>query len=165
MRAVYREYGRLVYSVSKSVIGSAELAEEITQQTFLKAWRAAATVDPGRDLAPWLVTIARRTAIDMYRQESRQKAGNLDDVSVSHPALVVQPPSVDQTWESWQVRQALEELPDDERELMRLQHTEGLSQSQVAERLGVPLGTVKSRTHRAHRRLAARLGYLREGFD
>jgi RNA polymerase sigma-70 factor, ECF subfamily len=165
VRAVYRAYGRLVFAVARSAIGSAELAEEITQQTFLKAWKAASTIEPGRDLAPWLVTIARRTAIDLYRVESRQVAGNIDDVPAGHRALVEQPPSVERTWEAWQVRQAVDELPDEERELMRLQHVEGLTQSQVAERLGVPIGTVKSRTFRAHKRLAAKLGHLREGFD
>ena len=88
VRAVYREYGRLVFAVCRNQLGSQQLAEEAAQQTFLKAWRSASTVEPGRDLAPWLATIARRTAIDVHRQESREKSSNLDDVPVAHPALV-----------------------------------------------------------------------------
>src|SRR6478609_10085186 len=88
VRAVYREYGRLVYAVCRNQLGSPQLAEEAAQQTFLKAWRSASTVDPGRDLAPWLATIARRTAIDVHRQESRQVSSDIDDVPVAHPSLV-----------------------------------------------------------------------------
>jgi RNA polymerase sigma-70 factor (ECF subfamily) len=165
VRAVYREYGRLVYAVCRNQLGSAQLAEEAAQQTFLKAWKSAGTVEPGRDLAPWLATIARRTAIDVYRQELREKTSAIDDVSVSHPAMVQQPVAIEQTYDVWQVRQALDELPEDERAIVQLQHLEGLTQTAVAQRLNLPVGTVKSRSYRAHRKLAGRLGHLREGFD
>ena len=165
VRAVYREYGRLVYAVCRNQLGSPQLAEEAAQQTFLKAWRSASTVEPGRDLAPWLATIARRTAIDVYRQESREKSSALDDVPVAHPALVQDAVAIERTYYVWQVRQAMDELPDDERSIVQLQHLEGLTQTAVAERLNLPVGTVRSRSYRAHKKLAARLGHLREGFD
>ena len=165
VRAVYREYGRLVYAVCRNQLGSPQLAEEAAQQTFLKAWRSASTVEAGRDLAPWLATIARRTAIDVHRQESREKSSNLDDVPVAHPALVQAGVAIEHTYDVWQVRQALDELPDDERAIVQLQHLEGLTQTAVAQRLNLPVGTVKSRSYRAHKKLAARLGHLREGFD
>ena len=72
------------------------------------------------------------------------------------------PESAEAAYEAWEVRRALDDLPAEEREVVRLQHLEGLSQSEVAQRLGVPVGTVKSRSFRAHRHLAARLGHLRE---
>lgn len=165
VRAVYREYGRLVYAVARNLLGSAHLAEEATQLTFLKAWRSAESVQPGRDLAPWLATIARRTAIDVHRQESRQSSSTIDDLPSGHPSIVQQPVEIEQTYDAWQVRQALDELPADERVIVQLQHLEGLPHSAIAKQLGLPIGTVKSRSHRAHRRLAARLGHLREGFD
>jgi len=165
VRAVYREYGRLVYAVARNLLGSPQLAEEATQQTFLKAWRSAASLDPGRDPAPWLATIARRTAIDIHRQESRETASNLEDVPVAHPAIVQQPIAIERTYDAWQVRQALDELPEDERVVVQLQHLEGLTQVAVAERLNLPVGTVKSRSYRAHKKLAGRLGHLREGLD
>lgn len=165
VRAVYREYGRLVYAVCRNQLKSPQLAEDAAQQTFLKAWRAAGTIDPGRDLAPWLATIARRTAIDVYRQESRETTSALDDVSPNHPTMVTQPVSIERTYDVWQVRQALDELPDDERIIVQLQHLEGLTHAAIADRLRLPVGTVKSRSHRAHKKLAGRLGHLREGFD
>ena len=65
-------------------------------------------------------------------------------------------------YETWEVRQAVQDLPADEQEVVRLQHFEGLTHGQIAERLGVAVGTIKSRSFRAHRRLAAALGHLRE---
>jgi RNA polymerase sigma-70 factor (ECF subfamily) len=86
----------------------------------------------------------------------------LHEVAVDDPAIVQLPAGVDRAYDVWAVREAIDELPPDEREVVRLQHVEELTQSEVAERLGVPVGTVKSRSFRAHRRLAARLGHLRE---
>lgn len=162
VRAVYRAYGRLVFTVALRSLGSRDLAEEATQQTFVKAWRAAASYDPGRDLGPWLATIAKRVAIDIYRRESRRVTTALDDVPTSDPTLVELPPDIDTSYDAWAVRAAIDELPDQERDVVRLMHLEQLTQPEVAERLGLPVGTVKSRSHRAHRRLAARLGHLRE---
>ena len=136
VRAVYREYGRLVYAVCRNQLGNPQLAEEAAQQTFLKAWRSARTVDPGRDLAPWLATIARRTAIDVHRQESRQTSSDIDDVPASHPALVQEPVAIERTYDAWQVRQALDELPADERRVVQLQHLEGLTQTAVGAATG-----------------------------
>jgi RNA polymerase sigma-70 factor (ECF subfamily) len=162
VRAVYREFGRLVFAVAYRALGSRELAEEATQDTFAKAWRAAATFDADRDLGPWLATIARRAAVDLHRRESVRAAGRLDSVAPDHPSVVHLPPGIEQAYDVWAVRQAIEALPADEREVVRLQHLEELSQAEVADRLGVPVGTVKSRSFRAHRRLAAGLGHLRE---
>ncbi len=165
VRAIYREFGRLVYAVCRNQLSSPQLAEEAAQQTFLKAWRSAGTVDPGRDLAPWLATIARRTAIDVHRHEFRETTSALEDVPLAHPALVEQPVAIERTYDAWQVRQALDQLPEEERVIVQLLHLEGMTQTAVAERLNLALGTVKSRSYRAHKKLAALLGHLREGFD
>jgi RNA polymerase sigma factor (sigma-70 family) len=162
VRAVYREYGRLVYAVAYKVLGDRSLAEDATQQAFVQAWKAAASYDPSRDLGPWLATIARRAAIDVHRRESRRSAQPLEDVAPAHPAVVTLPPSAEQAYDVWEVRRAIEELPDDERQVVRLQHLDGLTHAEVATRLDVPVGTVKSRSFRAHKRLAGRLGYLRD---
>lgn len=163
VRAVYREYGRLVYAVCRNQLGNPQLAEDATQQTFLKAWRAARTVDPGRDLAPWLATIARRTAIDIHRREARRPTARLDDVAPADPNVVELPVGVERSFEVAEVRAAIDSLPPEEREIVRLQHLEELTHVEVADRLGVPIGTVKSRSFRAHKRLATMLGHLREG--
>lgn len=162
VRAIYREYGGLVFSVAYRALGDRALAEDATQQTFLQAWRAAATFDPARDIAPWLATIARRVAIDVHRRERRREHDHLDDVSPLESALVTTPPDVERAFEGWEVRRAIDELPPDEREIVELQHLHGLTHAEIAARTEVPVGTVKSRSFRAHRRLAARLGHLRE---
>jgi len=161
VRTVYRAYGRLVFAVAYKVLGDRGLAEEATQQAFLQAWRAAASFEPSKELGPWLATIARRAAIDVHRREARHAHIPLEDADPAAPDLVSLPPSVDRIYDTWQVRQALSELSPDEANLVRLQHMEGLTQSQIAERLNIPVGTVKSRSFRAHRRLAGLLGHLR----
>ncbi len=161
VRAVYREYGGLVFAVAMRVLGQRQLAEEAAQQAFVQAWRAAAGFDGDRPLGPWLATITRRVAIDIHRREARRAVTAIDDVPAGHGALVTLPPSADAIHEAWAVREAVDDLPPDEHEVVRLQHLEGFSHSEIAERLGVPVGTVKSRSFRAHKRLAARLGHLR----
>ena len=71
--------------------------------------------------------------------------------------------SLEATWEAWQVRLALEQLPDDERQVVRLSWFDGLAHPEIADKLGVPVGTVKSRSYRAHRRLADLLAHVRDG--
>ena len=162
VRVVYRSYGPAVFTIANRMLGDRGLAEEATQQTFVQAWKAAGRFDAGRELGPGLATIARRVAIDLYRRESRRSAAPLEAVAPDDPAIVTLPPGVDEVSDAWEVRRAIDALPPDEREVVRLQHLEGRSHTDIAERLGVPLGTVKSRSHRAHQRLAAALAHLRD---
>jgi RNA polymerase sigma factor (sigma-70 family) len=162
VRVVYRAYGSLVYAVALRVLGDRGLCEEATQQTFLRAWRAAGDFDTTRELGPWLAMIARRVAIDLYRRESIRVAGPLDGVAPDDPALHVQS-ETDALLDVWEVRRAVAALPADQRDVIRLQHFEGLSHEEIADRLGTPVGTVKSRSFRAHQRLALELGHLRPG--
>jgi RNA polymerase sigma factor (sigma-70 family) len=159
---MYREYGRLVYTVALRALGRVDLAEEATQQTFVQAWQAADRIDIDRDPAPWLATIAKRVAIDIYRREARRPAAALDDVAPDDDALVTLPPQLDTLDAVWRVRQAIETLPGDEAMIVRMQHLEGLTHNEIAEKLDIPLGTVKSRSHRAHQKLATLLGHLRD---
>lgn len=165
VRLVYREYGQLVYAVAHHVLGRHELAEEATQQTFVRAWQAADRVHIDRDLAPWLATIAKRVAIDIYRREARRPAQpSADIVSMSDhgQALMMQSADSDSFDAVWRVRKAIDELSVEEASVVRLQHLDGLTHIEIAEKLGIPLGTVKSRSHRAHQRLAGLLGSLRK---
>lgn len=162
MREIYRSHGRLVYAVAYRVLGDRGLAEEATQQAFVKAWRAAQSFDERRELGPWLAAIARRVAIDVYRREASRSADPLESVAPGHPALVSAPQSAEAVYDVWEVREAVAQLPADEQEVVRLQHLDGFTHTQIAERLGVAVGTVKSRSFRAHKRLAAQLGHLRE---
>jgi RNA polymerase sigma-70 factor (ECF subfamily) len=159
---VYDRYSRGVWSVAMSVLRDRALAEDATQEVFLRAWRASATFDPRRELAPWLFTIARRTAVDLLRSETRPTQGG--HVAEEDGAVVAMP-GIEHAYETWQVRLALDELPEDERTVVRLSHFEQMTHREIADALAVPLGTVKSRSHRAHRRLAERLAHLMSGGD
>ncbi len=163
VREAYSAYRGLVCGIAYSILADRGLSEEATQQTFVKAWRAAGSVDQGRDLGPWLATIARRVSIDIYRRERRERATNsLEAVPADHPALVSPPIIAEDMYEVWEVRRAVSLLPCVEREVVRAHHFEGLTHEEIAARLGVPVGTVKSRSFRAHRRLASALGHLRQ---
>ncbi len=162
VRAVYHAYGRQVFMVAQRVLGNRSLAEEATQQCFVQAWRASATFEPGREFAPWLATIARRVAIDIHRREARRPTSQLDDASELHAALISMQPSADEISDAWAVRAAIDALPSAEREIVRLQHLGQLTHPEIAQQLQIPLGTVKSRSYRAHRMLAAMLGHLRD---
>jgi RNA polymerase sigma-70 factor (ECF subfamily) len=159
IRVIYQSYGRLVHAAAYKVLGDATLADDATQQTFLQAWRAAGSYDPSRALGAWLASIARRAAIDVYRRERRHRG--VEPIDSSDPALVTMPPSVEQLYDVWEVRRALAKLPDQDRELIRLQHYGELTHTEIASELELPLGTVKSRSFRAHKRLAGLLGHLR----
>jgi RNA polymerase sigma-70 factor (ECF subfamily) len=155
VRAIYERYAGPILTVAMGTLAKRELADEAVQTTMLKAWRAAGSFDPTRELAPWLYAIARRVSIDIYRRERRAATHELSDDQVA-----VVPLSFERTWEAWEVRSALAELPLDEREVVRLSHFVGMTHSEIAKHLGVPIGTVKSRSNRAHRRLAALLAHV-----
>lgn len=157
VRELYEKYGRAVFTVAFRALNDRGLAEEAVQQTFLQAWRAAGRFDPDREAGPWLYAIARRVAVDIFRRERRHESIERDE-----PEVAVLPPSFEGVWEAWQVRSALEKVPDEEREILRATHYLGLTHEETAARLGIPVGTVKSRSHRAHRRMAGLLGHLRE---
>ena len=101
-------------------------------------------------------------SIDIYRREAHRAVRPLDAVPEDDPALVSPAIAVEDAYDVWEVRRAVSLLPADEREVVRAQHFEGLTHDQIAARLGIPLGTVKSRSFRAHRRLASELGHLRQ---
>lgn len=157
LAVLYRRYAGAVFALARRSLGERGLAEEVVQLTFLKAWRAAERLDVERPLAPWISTIARRVAIDVHRRERHHPRPGVEDND-----LVALPPSFERSWEAFEVRRALDRLPAADRELLRLTHYEGLTHPEAAERLGIPIGTVKSRSHAAYRRLARLLDHLAE---
>jgi RNA polymerase sigma-70 factor, ECF subfamily len=157
IREIYRRYGGAVFGIAMKILRDRGHAEEAAQQTFLKAWQAADRIDPNRDIGPWLYTIARRVAIDVYRRERRHTAVELDDREIA-----ILPPSIEGAWEEWQVRLAVDALPPDERDVLEHTYFLGYTQEETARRLDVPVGTVKSRSYRAHRKLAESLDHLQE---
>lgn len=157
---MYAMYSGPMFVTALSLVGDREMAAEAVQQAFVQAWRASSSFDISRELQPWLYAITRRTAIDVYRR-NRRHAGMLQlDVALDAPTSTDMSPTFEQAWQAWQVRQALDQLPEEERDVLRLAYFESLTQSEISRQLNVPLGTVKSRTARAQRKLAQSLAHL-----
>jgi RNA polymerase sigma-70 factor (ECF subfamily) len=161
VRAVYRRYAGSMLVLARSRLADPEQAHDAVQQALLQAWRAAASYDPSRPLATWLYSITRRVCVDLYRRDRRRpvltETGDAPDGAVDDVA----PDGVERSWAAHEVRAAVDGLRPEERDIIRLAYFDGLSLPEVAERLGLPLGTVKSRSFRAYRRLGEQLGHLR----
>lgn len=157
VRDLYLRYGRPIFTVALRSLGDRSLAEEAVQLTFLKAWRSSSRFELGRDPAPWLYAIARRAAVDVYRRERRHREHREEESE-----MAVLPPSFESLWEVWEVRSALDELPKEERAVIEATFYRQLTHSEAAQELGIPIGTVKSRSHRAFQRLAGVLSHLGE---
>jgi RNA polymerase sigma-70 factor (ECF subfamily) len=156
--AFYDRLGRVVYGLVLRVVRNAEVAEEATQEAFLAVWRTADEYRASRGSArAWLLTIAHRRAVDRVRYEQRRVAGNepLDETTQAQIREII-PSAEDEAWvvfERERLIRALAQIPDAERELIELAYFDGYTQSELAERLGLPLGTVKRRTFTGLRRL------------
>ncbi len=152
---IYHRYVGAVTTVARSFLWSDDLVADAVQQTFVNAWSARAEFDPSRAIAPWMYSIARRVSIDIVRHERRRQGPEPGEVE-----LAVLPADLSQVWETFQVRAALDGLPVEERTVLRLHYYEGRTHAEIAELLRIPVGTVKSRSHRAHGRLAVALEHL-----
>src|SRR5205807_9893293 len=124
-------------------LGDRGRAEDALQETFTAVWRAAKTYKPERGpAAPWLFAVARNSISDRGRARREPPAEAPDE-----PSLEAGPAEqAEQSWLPWRVHSALETLPGQERELIELAYWSGLSQSEIANLIGIPLGTVKTRT-------------------
>ena len=143
---LYDRVGRIAYGVALRVLRDERLAEDAVQEAFLQVWRSAATFRAERAKAStWVLTLVHRRAVDLVRREERRRAEPLTDDSV----LGAAPEATDEAawlrFERERVRAALAQLPDVQREAIELAYYGGFSQSELAEKLGVPLGTIKSR--------------------
>jgi RNA polymerase sigma-70 factor (ECF subfamily) len=168
--AAYDRHSALVYGAVVRFVGDREAAAEVVQDAFMALWRRAHQFDAASgSLAGWLLGIARHRAIDRFRAESRRPTAAAvslsDSFANSEPAFFESPaaPSIDPTdvaelrWRQSVVRTLVADLPDSERDVLLLAYGRGLSQAEIAERTGTPLGTVKSRTRRALAHLRIRL--------
>jgi RNA polymerase sigma-70 factor (ECF subfamily) len=152
---LYQRYARPVFGLALRRLGDRGRAEDAVQETFASIWRSAGTYRPDRGPgAPWLYAVARNAIVDRARNRTEIPADIPEEPS--HEAGPAE--QTEQGWVSWRVHRALEELNEREREVVSLAYWSGLSQSEVAEYLGIPLGTVKTRTRAALARLAEILG-------
>lgn len=155
LQAAYDQLGSLVFTFCVQALGDREAAADCTQETFVSAWRSRERFDPARGtLAAWLVGIARYRVLDAYRVRARTPAPRSDALDVV--AEVVAPPD-DQLAERLLVAHALSTLEDRARGVVELAFYSDLTHTQIAERTGLPLGTVKSDLRRGLQRLRAHL--------
>jgi RNA polymerase sigma-70 factor (ECF subfamily) len=152
--AVYARFRGPVFGIALHVLADRGLAEEASQMAFVGVWRSRGRFDPSRALSAWVFTIARKAAIDIYRRERRTP------ITAEQPEIAVEGLSVERMWQTWEIRRAVEALPTDEATVVRLAHYFQMTHSEIAAHLGLPIGTVKSRSFRAHRRLAEALSHL-----
>ena len=137
------------------------LAEELTQEVMLTVWRRAATYDRSKaSAATWIYTIARNLHIDHFRKESRAQKLDESDPQLLPDAVPDADELVSRSQEADAVSAALAGLPADQMDVLSLAFREGLSHSEIAERLDLPLGTVKSRVRLAMTKLRQTLGDL-----
>ena len=151
---LYDRYTPLLYSVAMRILRSASDAEEAVQQAWVQVWKSAERYEPRRGpVAAWLLTVTRTRALDLYRSlSSRKRAeGQVDPEPVNAAADPAGAATRGQLSE--RVRKALGSLPIQQRQVLEIAYFEGLSQSEIATRLGAPLGTVKSWTRQGLMRL------------
>jgi RNA polymerase sigma-70 factor, ECF subfamily len=144
---LYDRYGKLAYSLIYRVVRDAGVAEDLVQETFLRVWNRSQGFDAERGaLGPWLLAVARNRAIDYVRSSGGKMArGALELEYAEQPAVFVNfEADVLSQDRARRVRAALERLNENQRHVIELAYFEGLSQTEMAERMGQPLGTVKT---------------------
>jgi RNA polymerase sigma-70 factor (ECF subfamily) len=147
MADLYDRYGRLAWSVIVAIVRDNSLAEDLVQETFLRVWNRIQFFEPGRGaLGPWLLAIARNRAIDHVRSvSSRMDRGSVELDVTSHPSLFVDMErQLVNNDHGRLIGDALKKLNANQQRVIELAYYEGLSQTEMAERMGQPLGTVKT---------------------
>lgn len=146
--SLHQRYVNLVYSMALRILGDPHLAEEVTQDVFLKLWQKSQRYDPRRgSFSTWLLSVTRFAAIDRLRREGRRPTTSLQ---IGERSATTVPNWARQTgWETWEERRdlrlLLDQLPTEQRELIELAYFGGMTHRDLAEHLNLPLGTVKSR--------------------
>jgi RNA polymerase sigma-70 factor, ECF subfamily len=148
---LYRRYSRPVFALALRRLGDRGRAEDAVQETFASIWRSAGSYRQERGPgAPWLYAVARNAIVDRRRALGEPTAEAVEEASNDAGP----DDRAESSWTAWRVHRALVELPEHERQLIELAYWSGLSQSEIADFLNVPLGTVKTRTRSALARLA-----------
>jgi RNA polymerase sigma-70 factor, ECF subfamily len=154
---LYHRYGKRLFRFGVQQLGNEGLAQELVQETFVRLWRGASRFDAERSsVGTYLYVIARSVAADIRKRPSSRPLMPVEDADI--PPI---PDTVDQIVNGMALREALDSLTREQAEVIRLSQ-EGLSQSQIAERVGIPLGTVKTRSHHGMR--ALRTALIERGF-
>ena len=162
-RELFARYAAVAHALAFRLVRQAQVAEEIVQEAFLAVWRTPERYDPARgSVRSWLMGTVHHRAVDAVRREQAQRR-RADQAAALVPRAAEDPTdevlsALDLPRERRLVQKALAGLPDEQRDVIQRMYFDGMSQSQIAERTGLPLGTVKSRTLLAMRRLRTHLG-------
>lgn len=142
--ALYDRFSRIAYGLALRILRDRALAEDAVQDAFLAVWRSASSFKAERSKpSTWVLTLVHRRAVDLVRREERRRADPIDDVE--HPSGGATDAEANLRSQRRLVQEALRRLPDEQREALELAYYGGFTQSELAERLGQPLGTIKSR--------------------
>ncbi|HEY7004723.1 MAG TPA: sigma-70 family RNA polymerase sigma factor [Gaiellaceae bacterium] len=156
---LYKRFARPVFTMALRQLGDNGRAEDAAQETFAAVWRSAKSYKAERGTASaWLYAVARHAIIDRARQKRENAIEAPDEADVrAGPAELAE-----ESWLAWRVHSALELIPERERVVIELAYWSGLSQTEIASYLDVPLGTVKTRTRTGLQRLSGILEEVRE---
>ena len=154
---LYRRFGRLAYGLAFRILRDDALAQDAVQEAFLGVWRAAGRFTAERSKpSTWLLTLVHRRAVDLVRREERRRTEPLPPEA--EPAVTESTDEAELANRRQTIRAALRQLPPEQREAIELAYYGGYTQSELAERLGQPLGTIKSRMFTGLARLRQTLG-------
>ena len=143
---LYDRYGRLAYALILRVVRDVGAAEDLVQETFLRVWTRAQAFDAQKgSIGPWLLAVARNRAIDYLRSAGGRERNNVEFEETKHPSLFIDmEQGILDSDRARRVKAAVEKLSATERQVIELAYFEGLTQTEMAERMGQPLGTVKT---------------------
>jgi RNA polymerase sigma-70 factor (ECF subfamily) len=154
---LYDRYGRVAYGLALRIVRDPALAEDAVQEAFLTVWRTAGSFRSDRAKpSTWILTLVHRRAVDLVRREERRRAEAL--AIAPEPGGTGADDDVVLRLQRQRVQEALGRLPDPQREALELAYYGGFTQSELAERLGQPLGTIKSRMFAGLARMREVLG-------
>jgi RNA polymerase sigma-70 factor (ECF subfamily) len=157
---LYDRYGRVTYSLILRVVRDTGVAEDLVQETFLRVWNRVQGFDAEKgSIGPWLLAVARNRAIDYLRSATGRQRNALEFEENEHPALYTDMErDLLLADKARLVKAAMQKLSPNQRQAIELAYFEGLSQTEMAERMGQPLGTVKTWVRTALKNLRDELG-------
>jgi RNA polymerase sigma factor (sigma-70 family) len=160
VKALYLRYGKACFALARRILDDAQLAEDVVQQVFLALWQGSG-YDPSRGaISTWLLSVTHHKSVDAVRRESNRRRRTAGEQVLVETAALGPGPD-DEAWASFRAsrtRDSLRALPAEQREVLLLAYYGGYTQREIAELTGLPLGTVKSRTLAAMRKLREELG-------
>ena len=162
LEELYDRYGKIVYSLILRIVKDAAIAEDLVQETFLRVWNRVQGFDAGKgSIGPWLIAVARNRAIDYLRSSGGRERNAMEFDETDHPALFTDMErDLLVSDHARRVKAAVDRLSPQQRQVIELAYFEGLSQSEMAERMGQPLGTVKTWVRTALKNLRDDLGVV-----